>query len=417
MNMKTGLSQRQQLQLYMNVSLQQSIKILQLSGHELLEYVQEEMKENPFLEGIQPYQGRGVDPSLLENIVYKERDFIEDLFLQVSFLTLSSLEKKVIHYLIGNLNERGFLTQSLTEFAEQLGVPETLVENMLHQLQQLDPPGVGAFTIIDSLLIQARRKGLNPHIETIINYYLESLADKDYEWIGKELNIPIDRVRKFANEISSLHPYPCTQSAPFQEHYIIPDVLIREVDGEFVVALNEEGNPQLKINEYYQGIMGKGNWDEGTHRYMQERFKSAWWIIKSIEQRKMTLERVAKEVVKKQRDFFRVGLAGLQPLTLKDIGDQLDLHESTISRAVKGKYVQTPKGLYELKYFFNRGFSTLAIKKRIKDIIEQEDKRKPLSDQKLTQLLLFEGFELSRRTVAKYREELGILSSGKRKEC
>ena len=416
MHMKTGLSQGQQLQLNMTMAIQQSIKILQLSGHELMEYVQEEIKENPFLEGIQSFQGKGIDPSLLENIVYKERDFIEDLFHQVSFLTLSPLEKKVIHYLIGNLNERGFLTLSPSEAAEQLEVSEELVENMLHQLQQLDPPGVGALSVTHSLLLQARRKGLDPHIETIIECYLEPLADQDYEWIGKKLNVPLGTVRKFANEISSLHPYPCTQSAPFQEHYIIPDVLIREVEGEFVVVVNEEGNPQLKINEYYQGIMGKGKWDEGTYRYMQERFKSAWWIIKSIEQRKMTLERVAKAVVEEQKEFFHQGLAGLQPLTLKDIGDQLGLHESTISRAVKGKYMQTPKGLYELKYFFNRGFSTLAIKKRIKDIIEHEDKKKPFSDQKLTQLLLVVGFELSRRTVAKYREELGIPSSGKRKE-
>lgn len=417
MQMKTGLSQGQQLQLNMTVAIQQSIKILQLSRHELLEYLQEEMKENPFLEGIQSDQGKGIDPFLLENIVYKESNFIEDLFQQVSFLALSPLEKKVIHYLIGNLNERGFFTLSITEAAEQLQVAEELVERMLHQLQQLDPPGVGALHAIHSLLLQARRKGLDPRIETLIEFYLPSLAEKDYGFIANEMNIPVNLVRTFAEEISSLHPYPCTQPAPFREPYIIPDVIIKEVEGELVVVLNEEGTPHLKINPYYQGMMKTGKWDEGTNRYLRERYKSAWWLIKSIEQRKMTLERVTKAVAEEQKEFFYKGSAGLQPLTLKEIGDQLGLHESTISRAVKDKYVQTPRGLYPLKYFFNRGFSTLAIKTRIKDILEQEDKKKPFSDQKLTQLLLYEGYELSRRTVAKYREELGIPPSGKRKEC
>lgn len=415
MDIKTGLSQGLQLQLNMTLALQQSIKILQFSGNELLDYLQEEVKENPFLEGFPRDQGRGVDPYLLENIVYKESNFLEDLLHQVSFLKLAPLEKKVLHYLIGNLNERGFLTLTVAEVVEQLDVSEAVVEKMVHQLQQLDPPGVGAFNVTHSLILQARRKNLDPRIEIILLQYLEALAEQDYEWIGKELNIPLHLVKQFAREISSLNPYPCTQLSSSRESYIIPDVYLYEVEGEWVVEINEERNPLLKINDYYQGMMRQGKWDAGTKDYLRERFQAARWIIRSLVQRRLTLERVTLAVAEAQRSFFHFGVSGLQPLTLKEIGDQLGLHESTISRAVKGKYVHTPKGLFELRYFFNRGFSTLAIKTRIKEIIEREDKKKPYSDQQLTRFLQGEGFALSRRTVAKYREELGIPSSTKRK--
>lgn len=437
MSMRFELSPRLSMQPTMTPALRQALKILQLPGMELLDYLNEQMKENPFLEGpadwergemsiSAPHHNREKVADYMNNIPGETNTLEEDLLFQASFLRLAREEYKILHYLIGNLNERGYLELTVAEVAFHLNVAESLVEKVLESLQSLEPAGIGARDLQECLLIQVRRKGLGPYAEEIVSSCLEFLADGQDRRIAELLDLSIEEVRCIAREIKKLNPYPASGHTPFSPQYIQPDVILKERDGLYQVSVNGNLTPSLHISPYYRQLLHQGGLDGETEQYLREHWKTAQWMIKSIEQRRSTLQRVSEAIFAVQQGFFGRGIEGLKPLTLRQVAHQVGVHESTVSRAVHGKYAETPGGVLELKFFFGGGFSAgdgqvqlsvLAVKKRIQELIAGEDRTRPFSDQKMADLLVRQGIEMSRRTVAKYREELGIPSSGKRKKA
>jgi RNA polymerase sigma-54 factor len=295
---------------------------------------------------------------------------------------------------------------------------------MIHVLQSFDPIGVGAQDFVDSLLIQIKtKKSKPPFLYDVVKHDIEDIANKKYRNISKKYSISMREVQEIVDCLRTLNPRPAGDFHLPLTKYISPDVTVQKIDGRYHVILHSELLPPLEINSTYQKLVHHSACVT-TDRYVQEKMHEATWLINSIEQRNATIYNVSKAIVEHQQDFFEVGISGLKPLTLKDIAQKVDCHESTVSRATNGKYIQTPRGLFELKYFFTNSLertdgeqsnSTAFIKEKIKTLIAEEDKLKPLSDQKLMSLLSNEGIQISRRTVAKYREEAGIESSSKRR--
>ncbi|WCN38213.1 RNA polymerase factor sigma-54 [Aneurinibacillus uraniidurans] len=459
MQMGFGLYQQQTLKLVMTPELRQAITILQYSAVDLVDFLQQQANENPVLDidrpqemptpaakdtttdidwreymranatGDDTYYTRGgagnsdYDPF---NFISGEAITLErHLMEQVSMLrNLTALERRILHFLIGNVNENGYLIISEMEAAELLGTEPEKVEEMIWVLQSLEPTGVGARSLAECLLLQLKDEPEeNVLASAIVEHHLEDLAEKRYQKIAQALQVTPQEVQQAADYLRTLNPRPASEFAHGTPRYIVPDVTIEKVAGEYVVMVNEGGLPNLTINRFYQQMLQK-NEPDPAQRYIQDKLNSALWLIRSIEQRRMTLFRVTQAIAEEQQAFFEKGISGLKPMTLRDIAEKVGLHESTISRATSNKYVQTPRGLFELKYFFTTGLkstdggeasSVITIKEKIKAMVEAEDKKKPLSDQKITDMLVAEGIDISRRTVAKYREELNIDSSSKRK--
>jgi RNA polymerase sigma-54 factor len=465
MQMGFGLYQQQTLKLVMTPELRQAITILQYSAVDLLDFLRQQANENPILDlsekyrevtatdvtiqketssrtdidwkdyiranatGDETYYQRGMGGSQ----DYNPFDFIasggttleEHLMEQVAMLkNVTPLEKRILHFLIGNLNESGYLTISETEAADILSTDVEKVEEMIWMLQTLEPVGVGARSLAECLLIQLKEQPEEHTVAmAIVEHHLEDLAEKRYQKIASSLGVTPQEVQEAADYLRTLNPRPGSEFAHGTPRYIVPDVTVEKVEDEYVVMVNESSTPNLSINRFYQQMLQKQEADM-AQKYIQDKLNSALWLIRSIEQRRMTLYKVTQAIVEEQRSFFEQGITGLKPMTLRDIAEKVGLHESTISRATSNKYVQTPRGLFELKFFFTTGLnradggeapSVMAIKQKIKALVDAEDKKKPLSDQKITDLLIKDGIEISRRTVAKYREEMNIDSSSKRK--
>lgn len=344
---------------------------------------------------------------------------------QLRYLShISVEEKRIASYLIGNLNESGYLDIPLHEAAENLGVPEEKVEHGLRLVQSLDPAGVGARELRECLTLQLKRMGeADPLVYRVVQDHLEDLAANRCQKVAAQLQVDPTMVQMIFDMIRLLDPKPGSQFHHDQPRFIIPDVTVERVEGEYVVLVNDQATPRLSINGYYEKLIRSRQEQDDAKQFIHDKLNAAMWLIRSLEQRRMTLYRVMEAVVQAQRDFFDHGLTRLRPLTLREIAERLDLHESTISRATNNKYVQTPRGIFELKYFFTSGVgmedggsaSSESVKLMIKNLIEEEDKKKPLSDQILAEKLKKEGISISRRTVAKYREEIRIPSSAKRK--
>lgn len=458
--MKLGynLALEQVQKLVMTPELRQAIQLLQFNCQELNEYLKKEIEENPMLEPvniemeyeniddyhrekdeidwkdfIEKYDDISYRPQVdknekeynYENFVSVSSSLKEYLLFQLNVLKLNPIDLMIGKIIIENIDDNGYLMASIEQLSKETGLNPERIENVLGIIQTFDPPGVGARNLKECLLIQIREdKSVNPNVEIVINKYLDELAYNRLSKIANELGIDQIEVQEIFDYIRTLEPKPgrCFGDNSGNVRYIIPDVIIDYVDGEYVVNLNDITAPRLNINKFYREMIRKEN-DVEAAEFLKEKLASAMWLIRSIEQRRMTIYNVVKSIIKHQKEFFEVGEKALKPLTLKEIADDINMHESTVSRATNGKYVQTPRGLYELKYFFCSGLSTnegsdvssTSIKAMIKEIVDGENPKKPLSDQKISDLLKDRGISISRRTVAKYRDEMNIPSSSMRK--
>jgi len=478
-----ALEIRQQLklsqQLVMTPQLQQAIKLLQLSRMELVDLVQQELEENPVLEeGIETLdekeageenveireveapkeevkevegnaEGLGdvdwqtylegynlgsnagdayeedEDRPSFENLLTRKSTLTDHLMWQLNLSRLDETQRRVASEIIGNLDDDGYLKATLEEVAQGVGVSEAYVASVLRTVQNFDPAGVASRDLQECLLAQVAQLGMEGTlVEAILRDHISDLEIRKYAAIAKVQGVSLDEVLAAAKIISGLDPRPGRPFGQDEVHYIIPDIFVYKISGEYVVVLNDEGLPNLRINSFYRNALaGAANVDEKAGEYIQEKMRGAVWLIKSIHQRQRTIYKCTKSIVKFQQEFFDHGIEHLKPLVLRDVAEDIEMHESTISRVTTNKYVQTPQGLFELKYFFNSGINTTqgdsvaseSVKNRIKDIVAAENVKKPFSDQKIVELLNEKGIDIARRTVTKYREMLGIGSSTERK--
>jgi RNA polymerase sigma-54 factor len=289
-------------------------------------------------------------------------------------------------------------------------------------VQQCDPVGVAARDLRECLLIQARFHQFGAIVEDVISSHMENLEKKNYQAIARTMDLELDEVIEAARIISQMEPHPGRPFAGDDAQYVTPDIYVKKIDGDWATVLNEDGMPRLKISSFYRNALS-GNSSEETKKYVTDKLNSAAWLIRSIQQRQKTIVKVTESIVKFQKDFFDRGVDCLKPLILRDVADDIGMHESTVSRVTNNKYVHTPHGIFELKYFFNSSINKTdgdnlaseAVKSKIKVLIQQEDPKDPFSDQALVELLKKDGIEIARRTVAKYREMMGVLPSSKRK--
>ncbi|MEN8256974.1 MAG: RNA polymerase factor sigma-54 [Thermodesulfobacteriota bacterium] len=470
-------------QLVMTPQLQQAIKLLQLSRLELVDTVQQEIEENPVLEDdfstlngeattpvaepapdqaalpaaeqtsevnlenpsnindidwsnyaneyepISSYRPRGDSeemPSRLD-ILSEKPNLQSHLRWQLSLTDLSDEEKEIGENILGNLNREGFLEADVTEVATQCGNDIDDIQYVLEVIQEMDPAGVGARNVQESLLLQLERLELKDDLPAeIVTEHLNFLETKNYIAIARATHRSVDDVAAAVSIIIGLDPHPGWAYSDEEPHYITPDVTVQKVDGEYVILLNDDGLPKLKISAYYREVLRKqSDAPAETKEYIQDKMRSAAWLIKSIQQRQRTIYRVMESILKFQYDFFEYGVSRLRPLVLRDVAEDISMHESTISRVTSNKYVHTPQGTFELKYFFTSAIarkgggdalSSESIRQRIRQIVQGENPDKPFSDKAIAEIFAKENIKLARRTVAKYREQLGILSSKFRKK-
>lgn len=451
MQMGYGLWQEQSQRLVMTPELRQAITVLQFSSLELLEYLEGELAVNPVIES-----DPRVDWSELARMqrdssgvraaapvsagedfdftaaVSQSKSLHEHLQDQLRLQKLSPEELRIGRYLIGNIDDNGYLTMSLPECAMTLGVTLEAAEAVLHTIQTFEPTGVGARDLCECLRLQlaelthdpACRVKIPREIYPLIDHYLEEVAQGRITRVAAALNVTPADVQRMVDLIKTLDPKPGRLYSTETPHYIIPDVNVEKVGQDYVVVVNDRALPKLHINDFYRSML---NTSDPSHKetrdYINGKLSGALWLLKSLEQRRQTIYNVTSKIVELQRGFFDHGISAMKPLTLRQVAEQVGLHESTISRATTGKYAQTPRGVFELKYFFNSGVQTTSgdgasaesLKAEIRRLIQAEDPKKPLSDQKLTDLLQLKGIEIARRTVAKYREEEGLPSSSQRK--
>ena len=423
MDVGVNLDLEQRQDLYMTPKLQLSIELLQFSSQDLYEYIEEKLESNPLLEKDKTQSkvaGSGVtkDSINYENFI-SEKPNLRKYLKQQLYLVLKDSEIEVGTYIIGSLDQAGFLDIDLEEISEKFNISQQKTKYILKRIQSLDPAGIAARNLEEALLIQLRSLSLDTKLaETIVSKYLKELKQKNYKKIIKKLDNDNNKIKGAINLIRTLNHRPGAAYGDEQNtSYIEPDLRIKQVKNKYVVIINEKASPLLKVNSYYYQLMQKSEKGE-LNDYLEDKFKSALWLIRSIEKRRVTIFRIAQAIKDKQKEFLKKGIKYVKPMTMQEIADDIDMHESTVSRATSDKYIQTPHGLYELKFFFASGinnYSSVSIKAMIKEIIENEDSGSPLSDSKIADRLKEEGLKLSRRTVAKYRSELGILSSSDRR--
>jgi len=470
LQLKQSLSLSQQL--IMTPQLQQAIKLLQLSRLELLETIYQEMEINPMLEeqpsdeaeeqkgpeeeekppatfrevtvkenaredvdwagyiseyntgwADAPYEER--ESLSFENITTRKTNLHANLMWQLSMAGFDEIQNEIGTHIIGNLDDDGYLKVSTEELSQTTEHSHDKVLETLRLIQKFDPVGVAARDTRECLLIQARFQNLDDTIvETMLLDHMDELENKKYDVIGKKLSVPIAEVLTAISIITNLEPKPGRIYNNEETIYISPDIYVFKVGDNYEIVLNEDGLPKLRINSYYRDILSrKDSEKDGTKEYIQDKLKSAAWLIKSIHQRQRTIYRVTESIVHFQRNFFDKGITHLKPLVLRDVAEDIQMHESTISRVTTNKYAHTPQGVFELKYFFNSAVNSLdgdsvaseSVKEHIRNIIKAENRAKPFSDQELAEILRDFNISVARRTVAKYRESLAILPSRKRK--
>ncbi|MBF0406136.1 MAG: RNA polymerase factor sigma-54 [Candidatus Riflebacteria bacterium] len=376
---------------------------------------------------VTPGSYSGDEETNYENFVSKRGNLRDHLNAQLPELGLNSTELKIGEYIIGLIDRNGYIRHSRESITEMLKIDSAVVNKVVNALQQMDPVGICAFDLRECLLLQAREENYDDIVITIIDKHLDEIAHNKLHIIAKETGYDIEDVSAAVEIIKQLNPKPgSTFASPNEEIYVVPDVFIEKIDGEYKVTLNEKGVPQLRINSIYlEAIKNKDkDKEDKTYEYVREKLEEARSFLKYIDKRKSTILSVTSAIVEVQRDFFEFGVRHLKPLTLVDVGAMAGVHESTVSRSTSGKYAQTPRGLLELKFFFSGGaktlsgedISTFSLKKRIEDLVKFESPEKPLSDSDIEKILKSEGISLARRTIAKYRTELNIPSSSARKK-
>ena len=471
MQMEHRLGQQQVQRLMLTQRMQQAIQILQLSKLELEQFVQQELEQNPVLEqdlkqvdpelpsktesenhdetqtfddrdfDLDSYAGEwglpsktGTDlsrnPDLderrqyYENSITKEESFTSRLLAQLRMLEDPVLED-IGERIIGDIDDRGYFTGSIEEIAAEKGVALEVVEEALSRIQQFEPTGVGARDTVECLLLQINATYPNEaELKVLVSEYLGELERRQIPKIAKAMGVKPERVEELKDMLATLDPWPGHEYSLPQPQYVTPDVIVEKIEEEYVVYLTHEGIPQLHVGERYRRMARDGKVTKDEKKYIMEKVDAAKWLIRNIEQRQQTILRIANAIVDVQKDFLDKGVEAIKPLTLQEIADKVGVHEATVSRATRGKYMQTPQGLFEMKYFFSPGLkkdsgdaqSSKSVKSMIGKIIEEEDKSRPLSDQRIADMLKERGINIARRTVTKYREALGILSTSMRKE-
>jgi RNA polymerase sigma-54 factor len=464
--LETKLLLKTTQKLVMTATLQQAIKLLPLSRLELIQKVHQEILENPFLEEVATQETTDTElanaelpqetsqdseefevdweaylqdfrsnpdyvPTLskevpsLEATLKSETSLAEHLLWQLSLTVHDELEKQIGTYLIGNIDDDGYLQCQTEEVAKGFGCEEEQIFAVLEVIQSFDPPGVGAFDLQESLLIQLHHLEMDDSLAwKIVQQYLSQLDERYFQKIARSFGVTINEVIAAVGLIRTLDPKPGSRFNSPRVEYIVPDVVVVKVDDDYQVILNEDGMPSLRINALYQNVLRQNDgMQSDTREYLEEKFRSAIWLMKSVEQRRQTLLRVTKSLCKFQREFLDKGLAYLKPLVLKDVADDIGMHESTVSRVTTNKYVYTPQGVFELKFFFHSGLesldgdamSSVSVKDIIRKAVAAEDSRKPLTDQQLMMILEAKGVKIARRTIAKYRTELHIAPASRRK--
>jgi len=377
------------------------------------------------------YAGKDGEETSWDNVLTEGQSLAKYLMWQMNLSSFTEDEIRIGTQIIGNLDPNGYLCATLPEIAGLENVSEEFVEAVLKRVQELDPPGIAARNLQECLLIQARMLGVkNKIIEVIIKDFLKDLELKNYVHIAHKLKVPLREVEIAVLLISGMNPKPGGIYSEENVQPIIPDVYVVKVGNEYKIILNDDGLPHLRISNFYREIMA-GHADHSHHeeengkKYIKDKVQSATWLIKSIQQRQNTIYKVAESIVKFQRDFFDRGIDFLKPLVLRDIATDIEMHESTISRVVSNKYLHSPQGIFEMKYFFGSSIKTTSeggsiasksVKEEIKQIISSEAPKKPYSDCEIVDMLKARGIDIARRTVAKYREMMGILPSSKRKK-
>lgn len=456
MRLDYNLELRQTQKLLMTPQLRQAITLLQLPILELAEYLDQQYLENPMLEleesnevpqeeepdeeeafdidWEQYFQDRGDvgepinreanSKATFEEFTASTTSLQQRLSLQLSMLTLPVGVASIANYIIHSLDDSGYLKQPCTEIAAQLHVTEAEVLIALGVVQNLEPAGIGARDLRECLLLQLKnRDDVPPYVWEIVCQYLDQVARGRIPVLAEKFNVDNAEIQRALDYIRSLEPKPGhsvgEQSRP---PYIFPDITVMDVAGEWIIMVNDSYPFRFRISPKYHRLLKSAETSE-TKKFLQNKFNAALWLLKSLEQRRSTLHRITEFLMDYQQPFFKQGVKHLRPLRLKDVAEVLGVHESTVSRAVNGKYVQTPRGLFELKYFFSvnlrtddgDGISSTGVKKVLEELVEEEDCKFPLTDQQLSQCLQERGVKISRRTVAKYREELNIPSSTLRK--
>jgi RNA polymerase sigma-54 factor len=360
----------------------------------------------------------------LENTLTRKTSLEGHLIWQLQMSSFDNEQQRIGGTIIYNLNDDGYLETPLAELAAQLETSEQAVEAVLKRIQRFDPPGVAARNLSECLLAQLRNLGMEESLAArVVVRHLDLLEKHRYSEIAKALGVELKMVAEAARNISSLEPKPGRDYGGAEPSYIVPDVYIQKVGNDFVVTLNESAVPRLRLATYYQRVLNDSTAAAETKEYLQERLRSARWLVKSIYQRLQTIFKVANSIVKFQRAFFEHGVGHLKPLVLKDVAEDIGMHESTISRATANKYAHTPQGIFELKFFFTSGVkatdggdvSAETVKEKIRALVASEGQDNPLSDQAIAEILRKDQINIARRTVAKYRQALGILPSSRRK--
>ncbi len=471
MKLDYNLKLEQTQKLIMTPELKLAITLLQYSAQELQEHVEDALLSNPALEVMEQkesekdgeaenidesspeknqedefpweeyFRDMGMDSSFhssgkpadkseyqsaIENCAGTEGSMVEDLLGQLRLLSLKSRQYNIAAFLAGNLDQNGYLQGEPEEIASALGVNMKELEEGLRILQKLEPAGIGCRNLQECLMLQLTRLDSPPSLALdIVNHYLPAAADGRYHYIASRLDCPEEVVQETVEFIRTLNPKPGSVFGEGEKtRYIIPDVIVEKVEDHYVIMGNDSSIPQLTISPFYQKMLKSNAQDEQLTTFVKNKIEKAFWLIRSIEQRRETLYKVSQKIVDIQKPFLDHGIKKLKPLTLKEVAVDVGVHESTVSRATANKYIQTPRGLFPLKFFFSSGLSgtggtdhsSHSIKTYIREMVEEENPARPLSDQRLVELLKKSDIEISRRTVAKYREELSIPASYKRKK-
>jgi RNA polymerase sigma-54 factor len=462
-------TQNLSLQQVLAPQLQQSLLILQAPLLELRNLVQQEMETNPVLEELadppnpdapaesetpaddnfkeefdklakldeewRDYMAQSSSYSGRSQEAEEKRQFFFDsiptqetlqqhLMGQLNQNVLNADDRKTAELIIGNVDDNGFLQTTPEEMALNTGIPKEDFENMLTLIQSFHPPGVGARDLRECLLIQLKREGRQNSLEyKIVADHMQDLGKRRFPEIARRIGIGVEQVQKCANNIAQLDPRPGAIFAEAPKNYVLPDVTVEKVNGNYQVILNGEQIPHLRISNTYKDIMAQDRNGSDVKDYIRDKIRSGKFLIKSIHQRQQTISNIAHEIVKRQLEFFDKGSAFLRPMTMVQIADAVGVHETTVSRAISGKYMSTPQGVFEMKYFFTPGYQTAtgesmsntSVKEAILDLVKNEAGNSPLSDKEIVEILSKRGIPIARRTVAKYRTELNILPSNMRR--
>ncbi len=475
MVLKQQLHQKQVQKLILAPALQQAIKLLPLTNLELIEIIDAELSQNPMLEieeetaekkteeteggedtktdagdetlidskdreddqeieayfqqyfdeGFRSFSYEKKETVALENIVSKSVTLWDHLDWQANLTFFSEADKEIATYIIGNVNEEGFLTISLQEIASATGASEERIEKVREKIKKFDPVGVGSFSVSEALLAQMDYFEIEDKItRLIVSQHLHLLEKSDFIQVARELGISLEEVKPHIDVIKSLDPTPGRKYSQEKTTYVVPDILVTKEGDDLKIALNDEGLPRLKVNSFYRKMISRASKENPeAYQYLKDKMKKAFWFLRSLDQRDQTIHKVARYIVDKQKDFIERGIEYIKPLTLIELAQEIGVHESTVGRVVANKYIMTPRGVFSLKYFFHKSLSgdfgeevsSLRVKERIKKLVENEDRKNPLSDIEIENILARENFRIARRTVAKYRKQLKIPPSHIRK--